>query len=787
MNLSSNQLKGLPEEIFKLCNLQSLDLSNNQLKEVPEAIASLQNLQELYLHGNDALGIPAQILGATREEVVLREKKAAKPADILDYYFRTHRLTDSNAPQKLNEAKVILVGFGNVGKTSLVSRLTRDYFKKGEAQTEGIAITPWEIILNGNESIRLNVWDFGGQEIMHSTHQFFLTERTLYLLVLNGRQGHEDADAEYWLELLASSADDSPVIIVLNKIKERHFDLNRRALRQKYPNNIKKFVETDCEDNTGLPELRHLVETEVDALPDVRSLFPGEWFRIKNRLAAMPADHIDYIDYRRYIELCAECGETNPESQDRLARFLHALGIALNYKDDPRLRDTNILNPNWLTGGVYAILNDSGLATRYGNLTHTDLDAILDPARYPRDRHNFLLDIMRKFELCFRYPEANDSEDRFLLPQLLGKEQPEEAAAFDPRHCLNFQYRYPILPEGIVPRFIVRTHPLSAKTPELRWRSGVILNFEGNRALVKGDRQAKTVTINIDGPAPGRRNLLAIIRSDFERIHADFEFDPQEIVPLAEHPGGFVPYRLLLDLKRQGIRENHTLVDDNRAIPIDIEKLLGNLDLETMSNPLNLFYSYSHKDETYKDELETHLKLMQRRGLIAPWSDRRILGGDEWKNEIDQNLEEADIILLLISADFIASDYCFDIEMKRAIERHNAGQARVIPIIVRDVDWHDAPFSKLQALPKDGKAVALWEDKDSAWRNVSEGIKAAISAQQNPTTPAPAQPAARPSAPAAPPQATTNVTYNITGNVGSVGNTGNIDNAIGEVKGDQNS
>jgi internalin A len=137
----------------------------------------------------------------------------------------------------------------------------------------------------------------------------------------------------------------------------------------------------------------------------------------------------------------------------------------------------------------------------------------------------------------------------------------------------------------------------------------------------------------------------------------------------------------------------------------------------------NNAYSYSHKDETLRNELETHLKLLQRQGLIETWNDRQIEAGDEWRQKIDENLERADIILLLISADFIASDYCYDKEMGRALERHDQKEARVIPVILRDCSWTSAPFGKLQALPKDGKAVTLWDNKDSAWRNVSEGIE----------------------------------------------------------------
>ena len=136
-----------------------------------------------------------------------------------------------------------------------------------------------------------------------------------------------------------------------------------------------------------------------------------------------------------------------------------------------------------------------------------------------------------------------------------------------------------------------------------------------------------------------------------------------------------------------------------------------------------LFISYSHKDESHRSELETHLAMLKRKNIVSVWHDRKIVAGDEWKNEIDTNLESADIILFLISPDFLASDYCYDIEVKKAMEIHDACQAKIIPIIVRNCDWHDCEFSKLQALPKDAKAIAIWDDKDSAWLDVTNGLK----------------------------------------------------------------
>lgn len=121
--------------------------------------------------------------------------------------------------------------------------------------------------------------------------------------------------------------------------------------------------------------------------------------------------------------------------------------------------------------------------------------------------------------------------------------------------------------------------------------------------------------------------------------------------------------------------------------------------------PINVLFSYSHKDEAMRDELAAHLASLRRSGLIHEWHDRRIAAGDSWKEAIDEHLEKANLVLVIVSADFIASNYCYDIEMKRALERRNDGRARVIPVIVRPCDWHTTPLGALQALPKDGKPV----------------------------------------------------------------------------------
>lgn len=144
-----------------------------------------------------------------------------------------------------------------------------------------------------------------------------------------------------------------------------------------------------------------------------------------------------------------------------------------------------------------------------------------------------------------------------------------------------------------------------------------------------------------------------------------------------------------------------------------------------------VFFSYSHKDEALRDELEAHLALLKNQGLIEVWHDRRIAAGSVLDESIDKEMEAADVILLLVSSDFLASWYCYSKEMTRAMQRHEAKEARVIPVILRACDWSSATFGKLLAAPKDGRPVNSWPDKDEAFADVAKQVRIAVQGQSN--------------------------------------------------------
>ncbi len=458
----------------------------------------------------------------------------------------------SGERRQLNEAKLLLIGQGSVGKTSLINRLINDQYNPNESQTDGLTVSDWSITVN-TKPVRLHVWDFGGQEIYHATHQFFLTKRSLYILTCNCRTSEDENRIEYWLKLIDSFGGESPVIIVGNKYDEQPLDINRKALRDKYPN-IKAILETSCSTGHGIADLRAAIIREVAQLHDVYNLLPLTWFQVKEQLEHMDED---FITYPRYTNLCYDQNVTNEDSQEQLIDLLHNLGLVLNFREHPILRDTNVLKPDWVTTGIYTLLSDETLKTKNkGIFTTADLSRILDPERYPANRYSYLIGLIKEFQLGFLLDGCQP--EKFLLPGLLPKDEPEETDLEG--DTLDFQYHYRVLPESILSRFIVLAHEDIHQ--DTYWRSGVMLHYtEGeeiyNIARIKADPEEKQIFIAISGKASTRRSFLATIRKLFTKIHRSF-VDPEitERVPVPKHPDHPpLDYQELLGLEKMGIQD----------------------------------------------------------------------------------------------------------------------------------------------------------------------------------------------------------------------------------------
>ena len=549
LHLQNNYLSYLPPEIVSLNALEAIFLQDNELKELPSQIGNLTHLQELNVSNNSLYTLPSSAAKlSSLREIRLQGNQIPIPPEIaarssLDIIAFVLQVTAEGA-RSISEAKVLFVGEGGVGKTSLVKRMIEDGFDEYEPKTEGILIKNWHVNVY-RRWIRMNVWDFGGQEIMHATHQFFLTERSLYILVWDARQEDDYCQLEYWLNIVQSFSNDAPVIIVLNKTDIGLTEIDRRWLKRKFPS-IKAFVNSSCKNGTGIAELKDHISWQVHQLSHTTTIWPSKWFLVKNQLELT---NKDYISLAEYDDLCSHVNIESEDDRRNLLQFLHDLGIVLSFHKDARLCDTNVLNPEWATGGVYKILNDEKLFGK-GILDIDDLARILNSVRYPRAKHGFVINIMQKFELCYQIDDKDKT--RFLIPDLLTKQQP--FFKWDFKYSLAFQYHYNFLPGSVISRFIVRMHSFIDKG--LAWRNGTILRDGKNRALIISDMTAKKIFIYVDGLQTTRRDLLAKIRINFEHIHRTIsKIEAAAKVPLPENHNIVVDYQHLINLESLGEEE----------------------------------------------------------------------------------------------------------------------------------------------------------------------------------------------------------------------------------------
>ena len=563
-----NYIKEIPEELCKLSNLETLDLEGNEIASLPPTFKNLTGLKHLNLREN-LLPIPPEIL-----------EKRDNPQSIIDYYFS---FTDARK-KPLNETKLIIVGQGSVGKTSLVKRLVSNKFDPLESKTSGIAIEKWKIPARKSDSfledrknkiydklslIQFNIWDFGGQEIMHATHQFFLTKRSIYLLVLDSRLTQEENRVEYWLKLIQSFGGDSPVIIVGNKRDQHLLDIDQTGLMKKY-RNIVGIVRTSAANGDGIFDLKDAIIKQVQKMPYVRDLLPETWFEIKEHLEKLGYEK-NYILYEEYKQVCNQIGVTEVSNQNTLIDFLHDLGIILYFQDEPRLKDLGILSPQWVTNGVYRILNSYDLYSQKGKLTIKTLDKILELENYPPSKRMFIIDMMRKFELCYDI----ESDKTFLVPDLLPKDQPNLKFNGVPA----FEYAYPVLPSSVITRFIVR---MNQKIDDgLVWRTGVVLKIGENKALVKADSEDRKITIAIDGLEHTRRDALSAIRYELGEIHNSIKgLNPQQRVPVPNAPlAEPLKYEYLLKLERAG-QETVLVENGNDLVTVNVRQMLSAIETE---------------------------------------------------------------------------------------------------------------------------------------------------------------------------------------------------------------
>ena len=549
----------------RIQNIKALEhiwLSAYSSNELPIEIANLPKLKYTWF-GYEAV---ATLKNPPRE--ILEQG-----VDAIFNYFISIR--ESEETDYLHEAKLVVVGKGFVGKTSLVRKLTIEGYSLEAIikSTEGIDIDIWEIPLPETKKgvFRYNIWDFAGQDKYDATHQFFITKRTLYLFVTDARQESNFMDFDYWLNIVYMLSNGSPVIVVQNKIDERMKQLQSQYYMSQF-SNIFDFVDVSCVDGyqDSLDNLISKIIQVTRKMPQLGAKLPKVWVDIRKELKELPHD---WITYDSYFEICKLKG-LDEEQADHLSQYFHDLGVIIHHQHDFYLGEKVILNPDWAVDGVYSVLDSSIVVNNNGEFSKSDLQKIWGEERYS-GMHSELLALMKKYELCF---QIND--DRFIAPELLPA-NPKNYKQVDKDSHISFLYQFTFMPAGLMTRFIVKANEYIEE--ENFWRGGVVIHFEGARAVLIEHGPKRYISVQVEGEQ-NRRELLGIIRRNFLDIFSKFEpkIEYKEVVAcnceqcLKSEKKHYFVWKTLLKYYHSGF----TMRCDSSFIEVNVRSLVDGVSLD---------------------------------------------------------------------------------------------------------------------------------------------------------------------------------------------------------------
>ena len=488
----------------------------------------------------------------------------------------------------------------------------------------------------------------------------------------------------------------------------------------------------------------------------------------------------NFLPYNQYRDICKNAG-IDEKDIPQLSKYLTDTSVILHFQDHPTLKETVFINPVWVSDTIYSIL-DSSVLERSGAFDESHVKAVLRNEKLASD----FIELMKKFELIFplseeAQPNSNGQIKKFIAPQYLPEGSPTRSYGFLKEFCgaPKLIIRFPqFLPKtfmnGLLAKFAYRSVDKaffrygvafsSEWLPESKGNINIIeckfeeekievyskssnpYNlreiFEAILSIYKGFRS--TAVQNQDPSRPIMGLMDEVCRS---KTPVDISVDGQNFISwndLYKRWNNIVEADPNTNPDAEPITDvpSDKMEDDTIVMPVEGAALMAGLfkayyldksevqSLGTISQvslePPKLFISYSHKDELYKDELLEHLSGMRRSGEIKDWTDRAIVSGEKWDDVIKKNIEEADMILFLLSSSFIASDYIQNIEIKNAIERHNRKKVVIIPIPVRPCDYKSLPLRDIQSASKDFKPISTFTSRDEGWTGVIGNLRSAI-------------------------------------------------------------
>ncbi|MEZ7278430.1 COR domain-containing protein [Pseudoalteromonas sp. 68 DY56-GL68] len=598
LSMSFNNLMDINAEISNLSNLFFLNFNDNKIESLPDEIGALSNLNFLLIENNKIKSIPNNMSMLDESLDILG--LVNNPLPIPDDSF--HELTPKEQIQTLisiqksklkalKEAKILVVGDERVGKTSIINRLLGNLHNENEASTQGIDIS--KLNFNGYEA---HIWDFAGQELTHQTHQFFLTERSLYLYVVDAQKEDNQARDIHWFNTIKSYSKNSPIIVVVNHSDK---NVNYQFDIQRYHDDfeIVDVIKTSACNLNSLPEqirynlgdsistLHASIERQLPNLPGINKKLPENWHEVKNAMSKYKETQ-NVIDKSVFENLCNKEKVLGAPLQSALLKILNSIGTVIAYPNDFRLKLNQILKPEWVTNAVYKIVRTPSETP--GLYSEEKISDILKDG-YSHAHQQWLIDLLIKFELGFRLAETSD----LLIPMRLPSVMPE----FDRRQYnqgLNLRFNYHrigLLKQNVLPQLIVRMHTYVDENTSKYWRHGLFLKHEDCLGVVIADEPNQSIEVFLSERNENARVLLQWVRSNLEKIeHAQIKSKENEALPYLEEVAifdddcevttGYVSYQKLIRANKRGketvdVEIECTETGEILDIEASVSKLLG--------------------------------------------------------------------------------------------------------------------------------------------------------------------------------------------------------------------
>lgn len=683
--LSDNQLKEICG-LEKLSQLKILYLHANQIKAI-KGLESLTKLYYLQLTDNQITNFPEYFLKlglpihwkvpAETKGIIVGDNPFRNPPpeiiqqgnEAIEEYFEQR---EKSGGELLNEAKLILLGDGRSGKTSLANRLLNKELPKEEDRTQGvdIVIGEYSFPISNGKDFKINIWDFAGQDKYKTLHQLFYTESSLYVMV--AESGKSTVDFDDWFQTAELFGEGSPLVLILNEFKEGigmgSFDIP--YWKKQFPSLLKEVFTVNLGTKQNFEKAEEFIRLLAQTLPHTKYTFPSNWAAIRRILNERRNEQ--YIDLEEYLKICKNNNLPEEDSALVLSSVLHKVGDCLHYQKNELLRQLIILKNEWATEAVYKILDDKEVAeNKCGFFDMSDVRRIWDSKEY-RTMRPQLLELMKQFRLAYQLP----LKEEFVTPPLLPPARPK-GFSWPEAGTLELYIEYEFLPKALLTQFIVTRHADIANGRTLVWRHGVILEWE-NEALaeVSKTKLRGRDAFHIRTQGKNRKGIMTVIIKTFRELHAEYKgIRYKEKVPcickgcLAKENNQH--YFDFDNLKFRIEKGRNEVECDNSLEQVDLIELLENsfvferfkegnsLQLKEIASPkskiFRVFLASSNELLGEREKIELALgrknKLLREKGIIVElliWEDGKHIGKSlRSQNNYNLEVKECDLFTML--------------------------------------------------------------------------------------------------------------------------------------------